>query len=192
MKPEWRIVNNLMSLALADVKGDNLTVLGITVNEGDVVEQTDVLLRVLQAFGEVEADNVVGYIVTTGLHAMDDAAHALFLRVKTKIDEGDFEPGGAEIVYHPQHHVAGKISFEGKVFLLLQGLVLLFFQFGCNGAAHPAVGPVGMLAAEVEHQFIAVERGGADVEGAETALACTVRTGYNGKLWTAFHYFAMR
>lgn len=39
---------------------------------------------------------------------------------------------------------------------------------------------------------ITVERCGADVERTEAALACTVRTGYDGELWTAFHYFAMR
>ena len=44
-----------MGVALADVQGDDLAVLGITVDEGDVVEQTEVLLRVLQAFVEVLA-----------------------------------------------------------------------------------------------------------------------------------------
>ena len=170
-----------MVVALTDVKGDDLAVLGITVDEGDVVEKMKVLLRILQTFMEVEADNIVGYVVTTRLHAVDDAAYALFLRVKTEIDEGDFETCGAEVIYHPQHHFAGKVGFEGKVFLLLQGLVLLLLQFGGNGAAHPAVGPVGMIAAEVEHQFVAVKRCSADVEGAGAALACTVRTGNDGE-----------
>lgn len=181
-----------MRLALADIQGNDLTVLGIAVNEGDVVEQMEVLLDILQAFVKVEADNIVGYVVTTGLYTMDDAAHALFLRIKTEIDKGDFEPGSAEVVYHPQHHVAGKVGFEGKVFLLLQGFVLLLLQFGGNGAAHPAVGPVEMFAAEVEHQFVAIKRCGADVEGAEAALARTVRTGNNSKLWPTLHYFAIR
>ena len=191
-EPQRRTVDDLMGVALTDMKGDDLAVLGITVDEGDVVEQTEVLLRVLQTFVEVEADNIVGYVVAAHLHTMNDAAYALFLRVKTEIDEGDFETCGAEVVYHPQYHVAGKVGFESKIFLLLQCFVLLFFQFGGNGAAHPAVRPVGMLTAEVEHEFIAVERCGADVERTETALACTVRTGYDGKLWTTLHYFAMR
>ena len=142
--------------------------------------------------GRAEADNVVGDIVTARLYAVDDAAHAFVLGVKAEIDEGDFEPGSAEVVYHPQHHVGREIGLESEVFLLLQRLVLLHLQFGGNCAAHPAVGPVGMLAAKVEHEFVAVERGGADVEGAETALARTVRSCYDGELWTVLHYREMR
>ena len=54
-EPERGIVDDLMGVALADVQGDNLAVLGVAVDEGDVVEQTEVLLRVLQAFVEVLA-----------------------------------------------------------------------------------------------------------------------------------------
>lgn len=46
-KPERGIVDDFMGVALADVQGDDLTVLRITVDEGDIVEQTEVLLRVL-------------------------------------------------------------------------------------------------------------------------------------------------
>ena len=49
-----------MGVALADVQGDDLTILGITVYEGDVVEQTKVLLDILQAFVEIKANNIVG------------------------------------------------------------------------------------------------------------------------------------
>ena len=183
---ERGIVNDFMGVALADVQGDNLSVLGIAVDESDVIEQTEVQLSVLQAFVEVEADNVIGDIVTARLYAVDDAAHAFVLGVKAKIYEGDFEPCSTEVVYHPQHHVGREIGFEGEVFLLLQRLVLLLLQFGGYGTAHPAIGPVGMLAAQVEHEFVAIERGGADVEGAETALARTVRTCYDGELRSAF------
>ena len=54
-EPERGIVNDFMGVALADVQGDDLAVLRITVDEGDVVEQTEVLLRVLQAFVEILA-----------------------------------------------------------------------------------------------------------------------------------------
>lgn len=192
MEPKRRIINDLMGMALADVQGDNLAVLRITVDKGDVVEQSEALLCVLQTFVEVEADNIVGYIVTARLYTMDDTAHALFLRVKAEIDEGDFEPGGAEVFYHSQYHVGREIGFEGEVFLLLQSLVLLLIQFGGNGAAHPAVGPVWMLTAKVEHEFVTVERCGADVERAEATLARTVRTGNDGELRSAFHYLEMR
>ena len=191
-EPKRRIVYHLMDLALADVQGNNLAILGIAIDEGDVVEQAKVLLRVLQTFSEIEADNIVGYVVAARLYAVDDAAHALFLGVKTEIDEGDFEPCNAEVVYHPQHHFGREIGLEGEVFLLLQCFVLLFLQFGGYGATHPAVGPVGVLATKVEHEFVAVERGGADVEGAEAALTRAIRTGYDGELWTTLHYFAMR
>ena len=134
--------------------------------------------------GRAEADDVVGNIVTARLYAVDDTAHTFILGVKAKIYEGDFEPGSAEVVYHPQHHVGREIGLEGEVLLLLQSLVLLLLQFGGYGAAHPAVGPVGMLAAQVEHEFVAIKRGGADVEGAEAALARAVRTGNDSELAT--------
>ena len=54
-EPERGIVNDFMGVALADVQGDNLAVLGIAVDESDVIEQTEVQLRVLQAFVEVLA-----------------------------------------------------------------------------------------------------------------------------------------
>ena len=54
-EPERGIVNDFMGVALADVQGDNLAVLGIAVDESDVIEQTEVLLSVLQAFVEVLA-----------------------------------------------------------------------------------------------------------------------------------------
>ena len=54
-EPERGIVNDFMGVALADVQGDNLAVLGIAVDESDVIEQTEVQLSVLQAFVEVLA-----------------------------------------------------------------------------------------------------------------------------------------
>ena len=54
-EPERGIVNDFMGVALADVQGDNLSVLGIAVDESDVIEQTEVQLSVLQAFVEVLA-----------------------------------------------------------------------------------------------------------------------------------------
>lgn len=104
-EPMRGIVNDLMSIALTDMQRNDLTIIGITVNKSDVVEKVEMLLHVLQAFVEVEADNVICYVVATRLHSVDDTAHTFILGVKAEVDEGDFETGSAEVVYHSQHHV---------------------------------------------------------------------------------------
>jgi len=174
-------------LALADVQGYDVAVVAVAVDESKIVEEAEVLLRVLQPFVEVEADDVVGYIVAARLHAVDDAAHALVLVAKTKIAERNLEASSAEVLDHVQHHVARKVSLERKVLVLFERIGLLFLQLRGDGAAHPTVGPVGMFAAQVEHQFVAVERLDTDVEGAEAALARTVRPGNDGEFWAALH-----
>ena len=168
-----------MRLALADVQGYDMAVVAVAVDESEVVEEAEVLLRVLQSFVEVEADDIVGNVVATCLHAVYDAAHALVLVAKTEIAERNLETCGTEILNHVQHHVAGKVSLEGEVLVLFERLGLLLLQLRGDGAAHPAVGPVGMLSAQVEHQLVAVERLGADVEGTEAALARAVWSGDN-------------
>jgi len=166
-------------LALVDVQGYDVAVVAVAVDESEIVEEAEVLLCVLQSFVEVEADNIVGYIVATRLYTMDDAAHALVLVAKTEVTERNLEASGTEVLDHVQHHVAGKVGLEGKVLVLFDRLGLLLLQLRGDGAAHPAVGPVGMFAAQVEHQLVAVERLGADVEGTEAALARAVRSGDN-------------
>ena len=168
-----------MRLALTDVQGYDMAVVAVAVDEGEVVEEAEVLLRVLQPFVEIEADDVIGNIVATRLHTVDDAAHALILVAKTEIAERNLEACSTEVLNHVQHHVAGKVGLEGKVLVLFERLGLLLLQLRGDGAAHPTVGPVGMFAAQVEHQLVAVERLGADVEGTEAALARAVRSGDN-------------
>ena len=84
LEPLRGIIDHLVRLALADVQGYDVAVVAVAVDESEVVEEAEVLLRVLQSFVEVEADNIVGYIVATRLYTMDDAAHALVLVAKTK------------------------------------------------------------------------------------------------------------
>ena len=86
-----------------------------------------------------------------------------------------------------QHHVAGEVGLEGEILVLFERFGLLLLQLRDDGAAHPAVGPVGVLAAQVEHQLVAVERLGADVEGSEAALACAVRSGNDGEFRATLH-----
>ena len=42
-----------------------MAVVAVAVDEGDVIEESEVLLRVLQPFVEIEADDFIGYVVTT-------------------------------------------------------------------------------------------------------------------------------
>ena len=176
-----------MRLILADVQGYDVAVVAIAIDKSEVVEEAEVLLRVLQPLVEVEADDVVGNVVAARLHTVNDAAHALFLVAKAKITEGNLEACGTKILNHVQDYVAGKVGLEGKVFVLFKSLSFLLLQLRGDGAAHPTVRPVGMFAAQVEHQFVAVERLDADVEGAEAALARAVRSGNDGEFWAALH-----
>ena len=187
LEPLRGIIDHLVRLALADVQGYDVAVVAVAVDESEVVEEAEVLLRILQPFMEVEADNIVGNIVATRLHAVDDAAHALVLVAETEIAERNLEACGTEVLNHVQHHVAGKVGLEGKVLVLFERLGLLLLQLRGDGAAHPAVGPVRMFATQVEHQLVAVERLGADVERTEAALARAVRSGDNRKFWTTLH-----
>ena len=59
-----------MRLALVDVQGYDVAVVAVAVDESEIVEEAEVLLCVLQSFVEVEADNIVGYIVATRLYTM--------------------------------------------------------------------------------------------------------------------------
>ena len=164
-----------------------MAIVAVTVDEGEIIEETEVLLRILQPFVKVEADNIVGNIVATRLYTVDDAAHALILVAKTEIAKGYLEACGTEVLDHVQHHVAGKVSLKGKVLVLFERLGLLLLQLRGDGAAYPTVGPIGMFAAQVEHQLVAVERLGADVEGTEAALARTVRSGNDGEFRATLH-----
>ena len=56
-----------------------MAIVAVAVNESQIVEEAEVLLRVLQSFMEIEADNVIGNVVATCLYTVDDAAHALVL-----------------------------------------------------------------------------------------------------------------
>jgi hypothetical protein len=51
-------------LALADMQGYDVAVVAVAVDESDIIEEAEVMLRVLQSFVEVEADNIVGNVVT--------------------------------------------------------------------------------------------------------------------------------
>ena len=168
-----------MRLVLADVQGYDVTVVAVAVDEGEVVEETKVLLRILQPLVEVEADYIVGNVVTTRLNTVDDTAHAFVLVAETEIAKGNLEVRGAEVLNHVQHNIARKVGLKGEVLVLFKCLALLFFQLRGNGSAHPVVGPVRMLATQVEHQLIAVERLGTDVEGTEAALTSAVRSSDN-------------
>ena len=187
LEPLRRIVDHLVRLALADVQGYDVAVVAVAIDEGEVVEKAEVLLCVLQPLVEIEADNIVGYVVAARLHTVDDAAHALVLVAKTEIAERNLETCSAEVLDHVQHHVAGKVGLEGEVLVLFERFGLLLLQLRGDGAAHPTVGPVGMLAAQVEHQLVAVERLGADVEGTKAALARAVRSGNDGEFRATLH-----
>ena len=176
-----------MRLALADVQGYDVAVVAIAINESKVVEKAEVVLRVFQPLVKIEADYIVGNIVATRLYAVDDAAHALVLIAETEIAKGNLKASGTEIFNHVQHHVAGEVGLEGEILVLFERFGLLLLQLRDDGAAHPAVGPVGVLAAQVEHQLVAVKRLGTDVEGTEAALARAVRSGDNSKFRTTFH-----
>ena len=99
-----------MRLALADVQGYDVAVVAVAVDESEVVEEAEVLLRILQPFVEVEADNIIRNIVATRLYAVDDAAYALVLIAEAEVAEGC----GTEVLNHVQHHVAGKVGLEGE------------------------------------------------------------------------------
>ena len=66
------------------MQGYDVAVVAVAVDEGEIIEETEVLLRILQPFVKVEADDVGGNIVATRLHTVDEAAHALVLVAKTK------------------------------------------------------------------------------------------------------------
>ena len=145
-----------MRQAFANMQGYDMAIVAVAVNESQIIEEAEVLLRVLQSLMEVEADNVIGNVVATCLHTVDDAAHALVLVEEAEVTEGNLEACGTKVLNHVQHHVAGKIGLEGEVLVLFKCLSHLLFQLRGNGAAHPTVGPVGMFAANVEHQLVTV------------------------------------
>ena len=78
-----------MRLVLADVQGYDVTVVAVAVDEGEVVEEVKVLLRILQPLVEVEADYIVGNVVTTRLNTVNDTAHAFVLVAETEIAKGN-------------------------------------------------------------------------------------------------------
>ena len=88
LEPLRGIIDHLVRLALADVQGYDVAVVAVAVDESEVVEEAEVLLRILQPLVKVEADNIVGNIVTARLHTVDDATHALILVAKTEIAKG--------------------------------------------------------------------------------------------------------
>ena len=114
-----------MRLALADMQGYDVAVVAVAIDEGKVVKEVEVLLRVLQPLVEVEADYIVGNVVATRLHAVDDAAHALVLVAEAEIAERNLEVCSTEILNHVQHHVAGEIGLESEVLVLFERFSLL-------------------------------------------------------------------